>query len=708
MRKSAAVKVKQRDITDCGPASVVSVAAYHGTHVSVAQVRQEAGTDKKGTTAFGLVKALESAGLTGKGIRCSESHLSGVPMPAIAHMVLENGLHHFVVLQAVSARHVRLMDPARGKILRMRKRDFAARWTGILIIAAPGRDYQPAGERVTNRSRFLYLMRPHRGIMVQAVIGALVYTLLGFSTSIYIQKLTDYIIAFNLKRALFVAGIVMLVLILFQVVLKMIKNVMVLRVGQLIDARLIMGYYRHLLRLPQRFFDSMRIGEIVSRINDAGKIRQFLSDTSITTILNILILVLSVILMFFFHRGLALLVALILPSYALIYGITNMLNRRQERRLMEKGAELESQLVESLQNIRTVKQLNLDRKMSSAFECRFIDLMQSGYRSGLNSIFSSTSTEFISRVFTLLLLWSASILIFRGELTLGQMLSFYTLLGYMSGPAAGLVGINKVYQNAMIAADRLFEIMDLDTGEAGHIEAEDFTGMDIRFSDVEFSYGGRGMLFNELNLLIPAGSITLLAGESGSGKSTIASLIMGLYQPDSGLIKIGPHRIGHYRTDVLSRQIGIVPQHTDLFAGSLLENIALGDQHPDTEKVTAICIRLGLANLIDRLPGGLNAQVGEKGQLLSGGERQRISIARTIYRDPSILIFDEPTSSLDHRARQLIIGLIGEERDRGRTILLITHNVHEFDCADQVFRLEDGKIRCPSETENKRSSHETN
>ncbi len=693
MKSRIKIKVRQHDATDCGPACIASIAAWHNSCIPLARIRQAAGTDKQGTSAFGLIKAFESIGMSAKGIKCNGDHLNNIPLPAIAHLILKNKLQHYVVIYGVSNRIIRIMDPATGRIESMSREAFKLLWSGVLIISAPEADYQPTGKNISNRKRFLYLLKPHRSILLQAITGAALYTLLGFSTSVYIQKLTDYIILFQLKQALHIAGVIMLLIIALQVVLSVVKNTMVLRTGQLIDARLVLGYYRHLLQLPQRFFDSMRIGEIISRINDAAKIRQFLSDTSINVVLNTLIILFSCTLLYLFNWKLAIVVSFILPAYGIIYGIANQINKKQERIIMEKGAELESHLVESINNIRTVKQLNLEQLMRDKMEYRFIDLLDAGYRSGTNAIFTTTASEVVSKTFTLLILWLAAVLIFRNELTIGQMLSFYTILGYMSGPAAGLIGINRIYQNAHIAADRLFEILELEKPVAkGTIEADNLQGKEIVFRNVSFSYGTRGNLFKGLDLVVEPAKITAIIGDSGSGKSSLSQLISGVYKVNKGGLFIGKHLISHYSRESLGKCIAIVPQHTELFSGSILDNIVPGISAPDMERVMDICSKAGLFNLLNSLPHGVNTHVGEKGLSLSGGERQKISLARAIYRQPSILILDEATSSLDTDSEQRVLEIIREEKNKGKTIIFISHKLSSTLFADNIVIMDNGKV----------------
>ncbi len=687
------IKIRQRDQSDCGAACIASILRHYRSNIPLSRIRQTASTDSRGTNALGLIQAFEKTGFRAKGVRCDAESLPHIPHPSIAHISLENGFQHFMVIFRVTRNNVLVMDPADGKIHRFSREYFQQIWSGIIILAAPGENYQPVKGQPSNRKRFLYLLRPHRYLLFQAIAGAVIYTLLGFSTSIYLEKLTDYVIVHQAIPMLHLLSLVMLVLIIFQVIISVIKNRMVLSSGQMIDARLILGYYEHLLRLPQRFFDSMRIGEIVSRINDAGKIRQFINDTLINMIVNILIIVFSAVIMLVFHWKLALLVMLIMPCYAVIYFIINTLNKKQERILMERSADLESHLFESLRNIRTVKKLGMEQEMGTKTEVRFISLLKSVYHSGRNSIFSSTSSEFVTRLFTLILLWAGTLFIFRQELSPGKLMSFYAILGYLSGPAAGLIGLNKVIQNALIAADRLFDILDLDQDETGGaMELEDWMVQDIQIRNVSFAYGTRRQLFNGLSLYLPAGSVTAITGESGSGKSTIASLLNRTYELDDGHILFGNQDIRQFTRQSLNTHIGIVPQDVELFSETLLWNIAPGESEPDMHRILSICRELKLDELINELPTGLHTLLGENGINLSGGQRQRIAIARALYREPRLLILDEATSALDHQTEQQVQHVIQRLRSAGTSVLIISHRNSTLAIADRVYCLQDGRL----------------
>ena len=687
------MNVKQRDVTDCGAACLASIASYYRLRVPVARIRQLAGTDKKGTNVLGLIQAAEKMGFTAKGVRGGQKSIPKIPLPAMAHVVVGRHLHHFVVIYKAGDKHMEVMDPRQGRLQKITHKEFEDMWTGVLILMAPNEDFKKENLKVPNFSRFMFLLKPHKTILVQALVGAVLYTLLGLSTSIYIQKITDHVLVDGNRNLLNLLSITMVLILFFQLFIGIIKTIFTLRTGQKIDARLILGYYKHLMKLPQRFFDTMRVGEIISRINDAVKIRQFINDTLITLIVNVFIIVFAFGLMFIYNWKLALIISLILPLYGVVYAISNRLNKKQERKVMVRAADVESQLVESLNSVRTIKQFGLEHFASIRTETRFVSLLRSIYTSGMNSIFSTNASGFLNRSFTIILLWVGSYFVIDRLITPGELLSFYALIGYFTGPAISLVGMNKTIQNALIAADRLFEIMDLDREDEDQQMQMDMKMIgDIHFEHVTFSYGTRKEVFEDLNLTIGAGKITAIIGESGSGKSTITYLLQKLYPLNKGSIRIGSYNLQHFSNESLRRVIGSVPQQLNIFSGTVAENIAIGDMEPDMKRMTGICSKLGILEFIEQLPEGFGTWLGENGATLSGGQKQRIAIARSLYRSPGILILDEATSNLDSEAEAHVQKVLNDLRDRGLTVVMITHRLSSLQHADRIVVLDKGRV----------------
>ncbi|ATC36584.1 peptidase domain-containing ABC transporter [Elizabethkingia anophelis] len=687
------IQIKQHDIKDCGAACLASVASHYGLKMPIAKIRQICHTDTRGTNVLGMVQGLEKMGFNAKGVKGGTDALPEIPLPAIAHIIVQGQLHHYVVIYSVKKDKVTVMDPAYGKMQEYTLQEFSEIWTGVLILLEPNEYFEQKDEKTSLYKRFWNLVQPHKSILLQALLGAVVYTILGLSTSIYIEKITDYVLIDGNKRLLNLLSVGMIVILLFQIFISVMKSVLVLQTGQKMDKHLILGYYKHLLKLPQRFFDTMKVGEIISRVNDAVKIRTFINDVAIQIFVNIFIIIFSFALMFTYYWKLALITALVIPFYFLVYWITNKLNKKVERKLMEESAELESHLVESITSVRTIKQFGVETFANNKTDNAFTKLLKTIYTSVLNALFSSNSSEFLSRIFTIVLLWAGSGYVIDRVITPGELLSFYALIGYFTSPVSQLIGMNKTIQNALIAADRLFEIMDLEREETtDKLELSPEHIGDIQFKEVSFSYGSRADVFAGFNCTIEKGKTTAIVGESGSGKTTLASLLQNLYPLKGGKILIGDYDINYISNYSLRSLISVVPQQIDLFSGNVIENIALGEDFPDVQRILDITKKLGILTFVEKLPNGFQTYLGENGALLSGGQKQRIAIARALYKNPEILILDEATSSLDTESELMIQNTLNEFRSQGKTMVVIAHRLSTIANADTILVMKEGQI----------------
>ncbi len=687
------IAIKQHDITDCGAACLASISAHYKLEIPIARIRQYASTDKKGTNVLGLLEAAQKLGFEAKGVKGDLDSLSKIPKPAIAHIIVKERLHHYVVIYKVTKTHITIMDPGTGRLRKKTITQFKKEWTGVLVILLPDESFKKGNEKVSVLKRFWFLLRPHKYVLFQALIGSIIYTLLGLSTSIYIQKITDHVLVGGNTKLLNLLSVIMIVLLVLKIFIGVFKDIFIIKTGQQIDARLILGYYKHLFKLPQQFFDTMRVGEIISRINDAVKIRVFINSTSLSLMVNFFTVIFAFILMFSYYWKLAIIMLAIIPLYLIIYFITNRLNKKTERTIMERSAELESQLVESLNAVGTIKRFGLEDYANIKTETRFINLLHIGLTSAFNSIFTGTSTQTISQTFTIILLWTGTYFVIDQEITPGELMSFYAIIGYFTSPIAGLIGANKTIQNALIAADRLFEIMDLEREETGNkfkLTADKIN--DINFKGVNFRYGSRVNVFSDFNLKIKKGKITAIIGESGSGKSTLISLLQNIYPIQSGSITIGDVDLQYIENKSLRELVSVVPQKIDLFAGNVIDNIAVGEFEPNMERILNICKSIGILEFIETLPNSFNTYLGENGATLSGGQKQRIAIARALYKQPEILVLDEATSSLDTTSENYIQRTIANLRENNKTIIVIAHRLSTVVHADTIVVLDKGKV----------------
>ena len=686
-------KFRQRDITDCGAACLGFVAAHFKKVLPVAQLRRLTGTNQQGSTALGLIEAAKRLGFSAKGVKGPADALPTVPVPAIAHCLIDKKLLHYVVLVAWTPKYARVMDPASGRVEKWSHEKFKAAWTGVLILLAPDAGFQPGDHAVTPGWRLWGLLRPHRALLTQALVGAVFSTLLALATSIYVQKIVDSVIPDGNRQLLNLLGVAMLVVLGFKLVLGICQSLLALRTAQKIDASLILAYYRHLLRLPQAFFDTMRVGEITSRVADAVKIRNFLNTALLNLVLNPLILVFALGVMFLYSWKLALLSLALVPLNAALYWFIDFRNRTYQRQLMERGADFDAQLVSSLHAQPAIRRFQLEESEGLKTETRLVRLLKTSWRASLATLGTGTAGTFLTSAYLIALLWLGAGLVLDAGLTPGELMSCYTLAGYLTGPITALLGLNSAIQEALIATDRLFEIMDLELEkDQGTIAFGPDQPGDLRFEDVSFKHAGRIATLHNLTLTLSAGKITVIAGASGCGKSTLLTLLQRLHLPDQGRIMLGDIDLNYFQLAGLRRHLAVVPQQTQLLTGTLLENLAPGTASPDLQRLLKLCREVGALEFIEKLPQGFFTYLTENGANLSGGQRQRLAIVRALYLDAPVLLLDEPTSALDAAAEESFIRLLQTLRDAGTTIIIAAHNARLLAAADCVVRMEVGRI----------------
>ncbi len=687
--------IKQRDLSDCGVACLASISKYYGKVFPLARIRQFASTDKKGTNVFGLLEAAKKLGFSAKGVKGTFESLSKIPAPFIAHVKIDNMLNHFIVVYKIEKKYVLVMDPGVGELKKLNKDEFEDIWGGTLVILIPSEEFVKENKKTSPIKVFIGLVKPHKTILFEAFIGAIITTILGLSSAIYMQKIVDNVLIEGNKNLLNLMSLIMIVILIFKLILGSLQNYFLIKTGQKIDVQLVLGYYKHVFTLPQQFFNSMRVGEILSRMGDAAKIRAFVNNTVLSLAVNILVLVFSFTLMTIYSIKIAILIFLSIPLYSIVYWAINKLNKKYLRAIMEQNAEVESHLIQTLNAQTTIRGFSIEGFASLKFEVKMVKLLQTIYKAAINSLFASNSTKFISGLFSIMLLWFGSYQVLAQSMTPGELLSCYALIGYLIGPIESLIGANQTIQDSLIATDRLYEIIDLESEEGNHSEKmaiNDQLVDDIKFNNINFRYGARKAIYQNLTFTIPKGKITAIIGESGAGKSTVFSLLQKLYSINEGQILIGQYDINNIQTESLRRLIGVVPQKIDVFPGSIIENIALGDLEPDIKSVFDICEKLQIKEFIENLPNGFSTHLGEFGANLSVGEKQRIAIARALYKKPEILLLDEAMSNIDSKSEIFITDILKKLKADGKTIIIIAHRLSSIVSADQILVMQNGAI----------------
>jgi len=688
--------VKQHDQRDCGAAALATVVKQHGLDIGIARVREIAGTDRIGTSLAGLREGAERLGLLAKGVKGPVSALEKIPLPAIAHIVKEiagEKMGHFVVLHRVKDGKVLLADPGDG-ILTETLEEFAKRWTGHLLLCAPTPDLQKVKGKEGSFRRFFGLLRPTFGLTMEAFLCTVLYTLLGFGSSFYVQFLVDEVLVHHETRVLNLISLGMVLLVLLKTLFSTLRQYFLMHVGQNVDLTLISTYYRHILTLPMRFFDTRKTGEILSRVNDAVKIRHAVSGVTLSAVVDFILVLLSLALMFYYEWHLALVSTLLLPLFGLVFLLHYGPTGRVQRKIMEQAAELESFLVEDIEGVATIKVFGAERRRQMLTESALVRLIRAVFASGKLSLSAANLSALFSGAGSIAILWWGAHLVIDGALTPGQLLFFYTLLGFMVGPVERLSGLYVTIQDAVIAMDRLGDILDLETEKSWDTGAKvEWPGLKkgIEFRGVTFSYGSRGTVLNGVDCSIPAGKTVALVGESGSGKTTFCGLLARYHDPTAGSVSVDGFDLRDVRLGSLRARLGIVPQDPHLFHGTVRENIALGRPDASLEQIMAAAQAAQIHEFVVSQPQRYETQVGERGMNLSGGQRQRLAIARAILQDPDLLIFDEATSHLDTESERAIQaslkGILA-----GRTCVIVAHRLSTIRNADLILVFLEGKI----------------
>lgn len=696
------VNVKQHDIADCGPACVSSILAYFGSTVPISQIREKCHTTERGSNILGVVQGLEAFAISGKALKLDEQcgdnekkeALGELPVPAVAHVVLDKKLHHYVVIYKITQSAVSVMDPAVGVVEKLPIDHFVSIWTGVVVLASPRADYTTLKAGVSPLSRVLTLLGGQKKYIVQSVVGALVFTFFGFSTSIYVEKIVDYVLPDKNENLINLMGLCMIGVLILSTVINTLRTLIMQRVGVRVDAKLVLGFYAHLLQLPSRFFLQMQTGEVVSRIGDAIKIRQFISDGVTTIATNILILIVSFILMFSYYWKLALVVLAVLPVYYMVFWVYDKQNRTVLRGLMETAAKTEAWLYESLSMVPTIKLFGLRGKSQLRTELLFSRMLRSSYKSNVLDTITDDLTTALGKLAIVVMFWVGTYYVFEGHLTAGELFSFYAIISYFSDPLKSMINMGKVFRDARIASERLFELFDLEhEKEHGHIPFPEKFDSRINFSEVTFAYDNTGNTIESLSLAIDSGQITAIVGESGCGKTTLISLLTRLNEINSGSISFGDVNIRHFDLATLRDNIGVVPQRLDLINGSIAENIFLNKTAElDWDRVIELTKAVGLFEFIDALPDGFETNVGCQGLRMSGGQMQRLAIVRALYKNPQIILFDEATSALDSASEQKVKALLAKLKQEGKTIIIIAHRLGTIKNADRIHVMRKGRV----------------
>ncbi|ACK68876.1 cyclic nucleotide-regulated ABC bacteriocin/lantibiotic exporter [Gloeothece citriformis PCC 7424] len=681
----------QQSGSDCGAACLIMVARYWGKKFSLNRIRDIANVDRNGASLRGLSAAAESIGFSTRPVKASLDQLAKQQLPAIVHW---EGKHYIVVYE-ISRRKVIIADPAIGQKT-LTHREFKANWTGYTLLLQPTTLLQRAKEHTNSFWQFFDLIKPHGLVLFEVFIASLFIQIFGLVTPIFTQLILDRVVVQRSELTLMAVGLGLLIFGLFRVAMMGLRQYLLDHTANKVDLALIVGFIRHTLRLPLSFFESRYVGDILSRVQENRKIQRFLTGEALSILLDLLTVFIYVGLMFWYSWKLAILALAIVPPFFLLAIIATPFLKRISREIFASIANEQSYLIEALSGIRTVKSTSVEQTVRWHWE----ELLHQEVKSNFSGqvignrlqIFSNT----IEALATTGLLWFGAWLVIQNQLTIGQLVAFNMLLSNIIRPFQRLTVLWEQLQEVVIAVERLNDVLDYEPEEDLHHQARQSLPRlqgEIEFNNVTFRYHPESDLniLENLSFKIKPGQMVALVGRSGSGKTTISKLVLGLYMPTDGKILIDGHDITSLSLHSLRGQIGVVDQDTFLFGGTIRENISLGHPSSSLEEIIKAAKLAGADDFIKRLPMGYETQIGEGGGLLSGGQRQRIAIARALLGNPRLLVMDEATSHLDSESERIIQNNLNSIL-KNRTTLIIAHRLSTVRKADLILVLDRGVL----------------
>ncbi len=556
---------------------------------------------------------------------------------------------------------------------------------------------QPTKETPQERfglSWFLPELRKHKRVLIEVFIASFFVQLFGLANPLMIQIIIDKVIVQNSADTLQVLGVFLLIIAVFEALLTTLRTYLFVDTTNRIDMQLGSEIIDHLLRLPLRYFEKRPVGEISTRVNELENIRQFLTGTALTVVLDSVFSVIYIAVMLVYSVVLTLVALGIIPIFIGMTLVFSPTIRRQLRIKAERNAQTQSYLVEVMSGIQTVKAQNIELRSRWQWQEKYARYVSAGFNTVITSTLASSTSSFLNKLSGLLVLWVGAYLVLEGKLTLGQLIAFRIIASYVTSPILRLTQLWQNFQETALSLERLADIVDTPQEaerDRDNIPMPLIQGA-VKYDQICFRFKQHGplQLYN-VNLDIEPGTFVGVVGQSGAGKSTLTKLISRLYEPESGRILIDGYDIAKVELYSLRRQVGVVPQETLLFDGSIQENIALTNPEATTDEIIEAAQVAAAHEFIMSLSNGYNTRVGERGASLSGGQRQRIAIARSVLQNPRILVLDEATSSLDYATEQQVcLNLLGAFSDR--TVFFITHRLGSIKGADVIVMMDGGSV----------------
>ncbi len=709
--------VKQHDITDCAAACLAMICLHYKKETTITRLRDMMGTDLKGTNLIGLSRCAESLGFVCQAVRVDrEGFLSRYSLPAIANVVTKEGLSHFVVVFKVSEKYVVVGDPAKD-LMRMETEEFYKNFTGAMLILKPSNGF--SGGKVKGQKmmeRFIKLLLPQKKLFVYSILASILLTILGIVSSLFNKIIMDEILPYKLKNTLLLVLIIFAVIAITQSVIDFVRQWLMLYLSQKIDIPLMLGYFEHIYKLPMKFFSTRKTGDIITRFSDAFTIKDIFTNIALTLIMDVAMAFITGTILFKMSPALFVIILFMTVISILLVFLFKQPYKKINEEQMQQGSILNSQIIEGLRAVETIKGNANEETELEGIEKEYIKSLRIAFKEGMLSNIQGSISNLVSTAGNLILMYFGIMQVINGDSTLGSFMAFMTLSGYFMDPVGRLVGLQLQIQEAGISMKRMTEILEYEREQScvgGNIDKEDNLSVmlmmnqkwdrdkvyqklkkvegDVEVRNVTFRYGNRKPVLKNVSFTVPKGKKVALVGASGSGKSTIAKLLLKYYEPENGEILIDGIDVGEYDNQSLRKAISYVPQTIELFSKSIYDNIRVSRMNASLEEVKEAAKAADAHEFIKKLPMQYYTYLEEAGNGLSGGEKQRIALARAFLKDNQFYILDESTSNLDFGTENIIFDMIYHKFHK-KSMLIIAHRLATIKNCDEIIVLKEGEI----------------
>ena len=683
----------QNDIPDTGLACLLLLMRLHGIAGEAEAVRHQLGKQGERLSATDLVRAARHLGLRARTVTCEASRLGLQSLPAIAGTL--NGDFFIIAKANTEGESVQylIQDPRQPHPSVMDHAQLISVWDGQLILLTRRAGLVGQLQRFDARW-FVPALLKYKKLFRDVLIASFFLQIFGLITPLFFQIVIDKVLVHHGLTTLDVLVFGLVVVNVFETILGVLRTYVFAHTTNRVDVGLGAGLFHHLLALPLSYFGARRVGDSAARVRELENIRDFLTGSALTLVIDTAFTVVFLIVMYYYSPTLTWIVLASIPCFVVLSLVVTPVLRSRVEEKFARGAERQAFLVESITGVETLKSMAVEPQMQRRWEEQLAAYVSASFRASNLNAAAGQVAQLISKITTALTIYFGARLVIDGDLSVGQLVAFNMLAGRVNAPVLRLAQLWQDFQQARISVDRLGDILNTPTEPVASPSRAALPRIDgrVQFEYVTFRYRPDGQqILKGVTLEFLAGQVIGIVGPSGSGKSTLAKLLQRLYIPETGRVLVDGIDLAMVDPAWLRRQIGVVLQENLLFNNSIRENIALVDPGMDMARVIEAAKLAGAHEFILQLPEGYDTIVGERGASLSGGQRQRIAIARALVNNPRILVFDEATSALDYESEHAIQANM-RRICQGRTVIIIAHRLAAVRNCDRIVTIENGTV----------------